>query len=438
MAINIDPGSGNAPPGSFDGRHTATLRWFVFALFFVFGGITSLNDILIPKLRQLFALDHASSMLVQSAFFLAYGLFSIPASLIVARLGYLRTATLGLVTMVIGCVAFVPASSNASFPFFLVALFLVGAGITIVQVVANPLISILGPASSAAGRLTFAQAFNSLGTTIFPLVGSAIILGSLESVDPATLRGAALDGYRAANARTLMHTYLGLAVALSLVALAVWSRREPLPHPHAPSAASARRASLFADRRFLFGTMCIFLYVGAEVTIGSLIVSYLMQTDVLALDPEAAGHHVPLYWGGALLGRFAGVLILRRISPGRLLAGAGCAAIALVATASVATGPIGGWSLLVIGLANAVMFPTIFSLATKNLGQEMARGSGIIATAIIGGAVIPYATGIVADLTGSQRVALMLPLLCYLCIAAYGLATASSGQSSMDASRADG
>jgi len=218
MAMHIDTQSTAAHGDAQAGYDAPDLRVFVFALFFIFGGITSLNDIIIPKLKELFTLDHATAMLVQSAFFFAYALFSIPAAAIVRKAGYMRTASIGLVTMTLGCLAFIPASANASFPLFLGALFILGAGITIVQVVANPLISLLGKPESAAGRLTFAQGFNSLGTTLFPLVGSAIILGGLATVDPATLSGAALDAYRAESSRTVVHTYIGLAIALLVIA----------------------------------------------------------------------------------------------------------------------------------------------------------------------------------------------------------------------------
>jgi FHS family L-fucose permease-like MFS transporter len=188
------------------GYDAPDLRVFVFALFFIFGGITSLNDIIIPKMKELFTLDHATAMLVQSAFFLAYALFSIPAAAIVRKAGYMRTASIGLVTMTAGCLLFIPAAGQASFGMFLFALFVLGAGITVVQVVANPLISALGHPKSASSRLTFAQAFNSLGTTIFPYVGSALILGGLATVDSSTLTGAALDAYRTESSRTVVHT----------------------------------------------------------------------------------------------------------------------------------------------------------------------------------------------------------------------------------------
>jgi len=325
------------------------------------------------------------------------------------------------VTMTLGCLAFIPASANASFPLFLGALFILGAGITIVQVVANPLISLLGKPESAAGRLTFAQGFNSLGTTLFPLVGSAIILGGLATVDPATLSGAALDAYRAESSRTVAHTYIGLAIALLVIAGVVWTRRNRLNEEQEHSGGMFHAFTLLKRPRFAMGTACIFLYVGAEVAIGSLIVNYLMQPSVFGITDKAAGDHVPFYWGGALIGRFIGAYILTRLSPGKVLAGAATGAIALLLISANTQGAVSGWSLLAIGLMNSIMFPTIFSLASEGLGKRAAEGSGVIATAIVGGAVIPYLTGSLADASNSLHFALTLPAVCYLLIAAYGL-----------------
>ena len=419
----------NAPPASGDASHgydAPDLRVFVFALFFIFGGITSLNDIIIPKLKELFTLTHASAMLVQTAFFFAYALFSLPAAGIVRRFGYMRTASIGLVTMTAGCLLFIPASSNAAFGLFLVALFVLGAGITIVQVVANPLISLLGKPHSASSRLTFAQGFNSLGTTLFPLAGSALILGGLANQSASTLSGAALDAYRAESSRTIVHTYLGLAVALLVIAAVVWTRRNRLNEEQEEATSIFHALTLLKRPRFAWGVACIFLYVGAEVSIGSLIVNYLMQPDVWGVADKVAGDHVPFYWGGALVGRFIGAWVLTKVSPGKVLAAVATGAITLILISANVQGAVAGWSLLAIGLVNSIMFPTIFSLASEGLGRRAAEGSGVIATAIVGGAIVPYLTGQLADTSGSLQFALILPALCYLVIAAYGVFTRKS------------
>ncbi|WP_085810986.1 sugar MFS transporter [Sphingomonas sp. TZW2008] len=403
------------------------LRWFVFALFFIFGGITSLNDIVMPKLQELFTLSHAQANLVNSAFFLAYLLFSLPAAGIVRRMGYMRTASIGLVTMTAGCLLFIPAANSATFGMFLGALFVLGAGITIVQVVANPLISLLGPPATASSRLTFAQAFNSLGTTIFPRVGSTLILGGLAGVSASALSGPALDAYRVEASRAIVHTYIALAIALLVIAGVVWTRRNRLQEEQEQTGSIFHALTLLGQPRFALGVLCIFLYVGAEVTIGSNLVAYLSQPAVWNVPHQVAGNYVPFYWGGALIGRFAGSAILRVVSPGKVLAVAGAAAIALIALSANASGVVAGWLLIAVGLTNSIMFPTIFSIASAGLGKRAAEGSGVIATAIVGGAVVPPLYGTLADVSGSLSLALVLPVICYLVIAGYGLFARRAG-----------
>jgi len=227
-AVVSSPAPATADGSEADATYPSNLQAFVYALFFAFGGITSLNDVLIPKLKALFTLKYGEVMLVQFAFFVAYFIISIPAAALVRRIGYMRSAVAGLLTMTVGCLLFIPASSFGLFGLFLLALFVLASGITTVQVVANPLISMLGPARTASSRLTFAQAFNSLGTTLFPYVGSILILGSLATVDPATLSGAALDAFRGVETQVVVHTYIGLAIALTLLAAVVWLRRKSL------------------------------------------------------------------------------------------------------------------------------------------------------------------------------------------------------------------
>jgi MFS transporter, FHS family, L-fucose permease len=397
-----------------------TLRLFVFALFFMFGGITSLNDVIIPKLKALFTLNYAQAMLVQFAFFIAYFVISIPGAAIVARIGYMRTAALGLMTMTAGCLLFIPASSSGLFGAFLFAIFVLGSGITIVQVVANPLISMLGRPQTSHSRLTFAQAFNSLGTTIFPYVGSALILGSLSTVDPSKLSGQALAAFRTADTQVIVRTYIGLAIALTLVAIAVWIARKKLVEAPSEMPTFRHYASLLKLPRFSYGTLCIFVYVGGEVAIGSLIVSYLMQSNVWGMGSEDAGKHIIYYWGGAMVGRFIGAYTLRIFSPGKVLAFHATVAIVLLLISTNTVGFVSGWSYLAIGLFNSIMFPTIFSLACEGLGPKAAEASGIICVAIVGGAVVPWITGRVADLT-SLKFAMIVPAICYAVICGFGI-----------------
>ncbi|HBZ07101.1 MULTISPECIES: sugar MFS transporter [Massilia] len=420
MHIESSTASSNASATHQVPANAASLQTFVFALFFIFGGITSLNDVIIPKLKDLFTLSYAQAMLVQSAFFAAYFIVSIPAAAIVRRLGYMRTAVVGLLTMTAGCLLFIPASSSGVFATFLVALFVLAAGITIVQVVANPLISLLGAPQTAHSRLTFAQAFNSLGTTVFPYVGAIVILGSLATIDPSTLSGAALDAFRAEETRVVVQTYLGLAIALVIVAALVWHNRKKLVETPAPKVSMMKAFELLRQPRFAFGAACIFLYVGAEVAVGSVIVNYLMESNVLGLSAEEAGKHVPLYWGGAMVGRFIGAALLRMFSPGKVLACAGAMAITLLLVSANTTGAVSGWSLLAMGLFNSIMFPTIFSLACEGLNERAAEGSGLICMAIVGGAIVPLITGHAADAVG-LKMALAVPAICYAVILCFGV-----------------
>jgi FHS family L-fucose permease-like MFS transporter len=396
------------------------LNYFVFALFFIFGGITSLNDVIIPKLKELFTLSFFEASLVQFWFFIAYAVVGIPGAMLVKRLGYMRGAVAGLVTMMAGCLLFIPASQTAAFPMFLLAYFILAAGVVLVQIVANPLISALGPERTTHSRLTFAQAFNSLGTTIFPFFGAILILGGLAGVTAAELSGAELAAYRTAESQAIVNGYLGLAAALAVVAGVVWLFRNRLKGEKHEHTSLADGLALLKRPRFGYGAACIFLYVGAEVAIGSFIVNYLMQADVLNLPELSAGKLISLYWGGALVGRFIGSAVLRMVSPGLTLAAVASGAITLIAISANSTGFIAGYSLLAVGLMNAIMFPTIFSLACEKLGPRAADGSGIINVAICGGAIIPPMYAALADAT-SLAFALVLPAACYAIIAGFGI-----------------
>ncbi|MXP45573.1 sugar MFS transporter [Allopontixanthobacter sediminis] len=453
------------------------LQYFVFGLFFIFGGITSLNDVLIPKLKELFTLSYTEAMLVQFCFFAAYLLIGIPGARLVKRIGYMRGAVAGLVTMMAGCLLFIPASQTATYALFLFALFILASGVVIVQVVANPLISLLGPVKTTHSRLTFAQAFNSLGTTVFPIVGAAVILGSLANFSADQLQGAELQAYRAAESEAIWQGYLGVAALIGLVAVAVWLFRNRLPHDvrtmgdgelvsnnrYLIGLALAALGVFLAIQvngwlgvlvillapalwlydnpllkrtRFSYGALCIFLYVGAEVSIGSIVINYLLQDHVMAnggpitaflnglvgAEPNAVEWLIGLYWGGAMLGRFIGSAALRKFSPGKILVFNATGAILLVLISTNTTGELAGYTLLAVGLMNSIMFPTIFSLACEKLGSKAADGSGIINVAIFGGAVVPLLYGVMADATGGNlALAMVIPVVCYAIIAGFGL-----------------
>lgn len=414
-------GTSSSEAGTSDGVDAPELRLFVMALFFIFGGITSLNDVIIPKLKELFTLNYTQAMLVQFCFFTAYLVIGIPGAQLVKKIGYMRGAVVGLLTMMVGCLLFIPASQTATYGLFLFALFILASGVVIVQVVANPLISLLGPARTVHSRLTFAQAFNSLGTTIFPRVGTALILGGLATVSAKELSGIELDAYRTAETSAIVNTYIGLAIALAAIAFAVFLFRNRLPNEQHDHSAPLAGLSLLRRPRFGWGAACIFLYVGAEVSIGSLIVNYLMEESVLGVSDAEAGKYIMYYWGGAMVGRFIGSALLRMLSPGKILAFVAVGAITLILISTNTTGTLSAYSLLAIGLMNSIMFPTIFSLACEKLGPRAADGSGIINIAIFGGAVVPLLTGMIADQSGSLQFALLLPALCYAIIAGYGI-----------------
>ena len=411
---------GGMNPASEDNLNAPQLRVFVMSLFFIFGGITSLNDVIIPKLKELFTLNYTQAMLVQFCFFTAYAVIGIPGARLVKRIGYMRGAIAGLLTMMTGCLLFIPASKTATYGVFLFALFVLASGVVIVQVVANPLISMLGKAETAHSRLTFAQAFNSLGTTVFPVAGAVLILGSLAEVNAGQLTGPALDAYRSAESQAIVNGYLGIAAALAVVASVVWLFRDALKGERHEEGAGLAGLDLLRRPRFGLGALSIFLYVGAEVSIGSLIVNYLRQDTVMGLAEQDAGKLIGLYWGGAMVGRFIGSAVLRLLSPGKVLACVALGAILLIAISTQSSGAVSGYSLLAIGLMNAIMFPTIFSLACEKLGPRAADGSGIINVAISGGAVVPLLTGVIADTTGSLAASLVLPALCYAYIASFG------------------
>ena len=417
----LAPGAAAAADNGDTHIDAPQLQLFVMGLFFIFGGITSLNDVIIPKLKELFTLNYTQAMLVQFCFFAAYAVIGIPGARLVKKIGYMRGAVAGLLTMMAGCLLFIPASQTATYGVFLLALFVLASGVVIVQVVSNPLISMLGKPATAHSRLTFAQAFNSLGTTVFPIVGAILILGSLATVSANRLSAAELDAYRTAESQAIVHGYLGIAVSLAIVAAVVWMFRNTLKGEKHEASEGLAGLDLLKRPRFGLGALCIFLYVGAEVSIGSLIVSYLMQDHVMGLQEQAAGKLIGLYWGGAMVGRFIGSAVLRVLSPGKVLACVSIAAIALLVFSTQTTGAVSGYSLLAVGLTNAIMFPTIFTLACEKLGSRAADGSGIINVAIVGGAVIPLLTGIIADATSSLAIAFTLPMSCYAVIAGFGL-----------------
>jgi FHS family L-fucose permease-like MFS transporter len=418
----------------------------VVSLFFTWGFVTVLNDPLIAKLKGLFALNYAEAMLTQFAFFLGYFIFSAPAGAILSRFGYVRSIALGLTIMAVGGLLFAPAAQLALYPLFLLALFCVASGITTLQVAANPYIAALGSAATSHSRLTLAQAFNSLGTFVGPFIGALFILQNGVAT-PTFTSAAALAAARSHEAEIVQRPFLVIAGILLLFALLFWFlRNQPGPAASA-SSPNPFRAALLGRPRLMFGVACIFLYVGAEVSIGSGLTNYLMQPAILGaragaigtrfagllhglfgINPsfniaQVAGAMVSVYWGLAMLGRFGGSFVLSKISPGKVLCTHALMAMLLALGASVSSGPAAAAAVLAIGLANSIMFPTIFTLALEGLGEETANGSALLCMAIVGGAIVPVIYGATADAAGLGH-ALVVPACCYLIIATYGVLAA--------------
>jgi len=396
------------------------------SLFFMWGFITCLNDILIPHLKTVFSLNYTQSMLIQFTFFTAYFVVSLPSGFIVEKVGYKRGIIIGLITAGIACLMFYPAAGTRSYPIFLAALFVLASGITLLQVSANPYVAILGRPETASSRLNLTQAFNSLGTTIAPLFGSLLILSaaSKSAEEIAKLNPAELSAYQLTEAASVQMPYLGLAAAFMIIAAIIAAVRLPAIEA-ADQASSAgemhddKHSSAWQYRHLVLGAVAIFVYVGGEVAIGSFLVNFMGQPDIAGLQPEIAGKYLSFYWGGAMVGRFIGSAVLRQINPGKVLGFNALVATSLVLIAMLLTGQVSMWALLLVGLFNSIMFPTIFTLAVDGLGKHTGQGSGILCMAIVGGAVIPVLQGVFADRIGIHH-AFFLPALCYLYIAYYG------------------
>ena len=402
--------------------HSATQRvalTVVTTLFFMWGFITVLNDVLVPHLKSIFDLTYAKVMLIQFAFFTAYFIFSLPAAKIVDALGYKKTMVVGLFTMGIGALLFIPAASVPSYSLFLGALMVVAAGITALQVAANPYVAVLGPANTASSRLNLAQAFNSLGTTIGPYVGGLFILTAAPKAMEVIrqMSADARQAYRVQEASSVKIPYLLIGVVLFILAGAIASFKLP-PVPSAEKHGKVAD-SVWKHRNLAFGTIAIFVYVGAEVSIGSFLINYISQADIGNVSIFTAAKYVSYYWGGAMVGRFIGSAILQKVRTGTVLGIAGLVASLLVCLSMLTFGGLAMWSIILVGFFNSVMFPSIFTLGIAELGPLTGDGSGYLIMAIVGGAILPVLQGAMADRIGVHH-AFILPVICYLYIAYYG------------------
>ena len=401
-------------------QHTGALI-IVTVLFFMWGLITSLNDVLIPHLKSIYTLTYMQAMLVQFCFFGAYFIVSLPAGALIRRLGYQNGAVTGLLIAAAGCALFYPAS-NGGYGMFLFALFVLASGITILQVAANPYVTALGPARTAASRLTLTQAFNSLGTTVAPALGGVLILSTvvLSADQLALLPETEQLAHKAAEAAAVQGPYLGLAAALVLLAVMFAMARLPKIAFEDTTAAVDAKGGAMSYRHLVLGALGIFLYVGAEVSIGSFLINFIGEPHIAGLSHADAARYVSMYWGGALVGRFIGFAVMRYVSPGKSLAATAVGSITLVLIATFTEGSLAMWAIVAVGLCNSIMFPTIFSMALHGLGKFTGQGSGILCMAIVGGAVVPFVQGILADTIGLQ-ISFLVPAACYLFIMYYGV-----------------
>ena len=382
------------------------------SLFFMWGFITCLNDILIPHLKGVFTLSYSQAMLVQFCFFGAYFLVSLPAGAIVKKLGYQKGIVLGLVIAAIGCLCFYPAASMHSYAVFLMALFVLASGITLLQVSANPYVSMLGDAKTASSRLTMTQAFNSLGTTVAPFFGAFLILNQAAE---------SMSAKSSAEAVQMPYVFLA-ALLLVLSAIFAWLKLPNLSATNDIEQMDSNKGSgsAWQYRHLVLGAIGIFVYVGAEVSIGSFLVSFFADPDIAGLEESKAAKYIAYYWGGAMVGRFIGAVVMQKIAAGKTLCFNSAIAVVLILLAIFSSGTIAMVAILLVGLCNSIMFPTIFTLAINGLGKHTSQGSGILCLAIVGGAIIPVFQGLLADSIGIQP-AFFLPIFCYLFIAYYGL-----------------
>lgn len=400
----------------------------ITALFFIFGFITNLNQGMVPELKQIFEVHGLAiwqAMLANFAFFFAYFVFSTPAAWLIEKIGYKRTIIVTLFLQVVGALMFLPAAQLVSFPLFMAAIFIVGAGVAGLQTAANPYAANLGPEESSPARLTLAQAFNSLGATIAPWVAGTFILTS-TFLDPAAVAkasAAAQHAYQVSIANSVRMPYIVVAIALVVLAIAVSFTRLPHIQPeHKPELHGDGTRSIWSFRHTVMGACGIFLYVGTEVGLATTMVLYFSDNThggLHTLTIQTAQKLVALYWGGALIGRLLAPWMFSLVKPGKLLTVFGVTAACLVVLSMFAPGDAAIAALLLAGFFNSIMFPTIFALGLTGLGPLASRGSGIINTAVVGGALIPVFIGWVVG-HSSYQVALLIPVLCYLFIAWYG------------------
>jgi len=373
-------------------------------LYFMMGFITCLNDSLVPFFKRGFTLTYAQSSLVQFYFFLTYGIMSIPAGKIVERTGYKKGMVIGFSIAAVGALLFLPASIFHQYGLFLGALFTIAIGIVLLQVAANPYITVLGPARTASSRLTLVQSAGSIGTTAAPLFGAGLILSHLHESH--------------ASSEAVKLPYLGIAGLLVVIAMVVSRLKLPVIRPSSSPASDHTKKNIFSFRNLAFGVPALFAYVGAEVAVGTFLTNYI--SDILMIPEKEANRYVAFYWGGMLAGRLLGAMLLRLLRPSSVLSCCAGLAMTLIMVSISTTGPVAVWSMVAVGVCNSIMFATIFSLAVNGLGDYTMRASGLLSTAIVGGAIIPFVQGVIKD-HSSWQWAFVMPVICYFFILFYAV-----------------
>ena len=394
----------------------------VTSLFFMWGFLTVMNDILIPHFKAIFRLNYAQAMFVQFTFFIAYFVLSLPSGRIVERIGYQKSMVLGLLTMGVGAWLFIPAAAGPSYLIFLLALFVLASGMTVLQVAANPYVVALGPPKGAASRLNLAQAVNSVGTAIAPWLGGLLIFGAAgKGLQEVYKMGPEeFAAYRVIAAATVKLPYLVFGLGLFALAVIIGRFRLPVLDQIEPGGQNVGAYdNVWQARHLWLGAAGIFLYCGAEVAIGSFLVNFLADPQIAGIPETSASKYVSLYWTGAMIGRFFGAALLEKVKAGPLLGVYGLIASALVWMCVLTTGSVSMWAVISVGLLNSIMFPNIFALAIDGLGRLTSYGSGILIMAILGAAVVPLVQGAIADRIGVHH-AFFVPALCYLYVVYYG------------------
>ena len=391
------------------------------SLFFTWGFITVINNTLLPHLRSVFDLNYTQTTLIESVWFIAYFVASIPSARLIERIGYKKSMVVGLAIMAAGSLMMIPAARLPSYPVTLFALFVIACGIALLQVAANPYVAVVGSPQTASSRLNLVQAFNSLGTTFAPLFGGYLILGRSNS---GTLEAGHVltQAERLADAQAVQLPYL--IVAAVLVVLAVVIARFPLPEMKSSGTSRVSKEqrtqhSLWRHRNLVFGIPAIFIYLIAEIGVANLFINFVSQPEIGNVNHETASHYLFVLWGGMMVGRFIGSALMRTVSAERVLAGASIGAAIVMLVATFTTGHVAMWALISVGLFHSVMFPTIFTLGIKGLGPLTEEGAGLLIMAIAGGALV-VVQGWLADIYGLQM-SFLLTALCEMYVLFYAM-----------------